>query len=258
MPERHTLEALLLAHLATVEKIVSALARRHALAGDAADDFGSWVKLRLVENDYAVLAKFRGESSLPTYLTVVIAMLYREYRVQQWGRWRPSAAARRAGALAIRLETLVRRDGLSLAQAAQLLRTNGETTLSDRELAALLGALPERMPLRPIVTGITPPDPAAAHSADDRVRATEQLADHDRTEDALRSALRTLPADDRLLLRLRFLEGLSVADIARALSLDQKPLYRRLERALALLRRTLEQSGVTREQVRELVADPPH
>ena len=116
---RPDLESLFLANLPAAEKILSALARRNALSRDAAEEFSAWAKLQVIENDYAVLAKFRGESSLLTYLTVCFAMLFREYRVQQWGRWRPSAVARSAGPLAIRLETLTRRDGLPLHGAAR-------------------------------------------------------------------------------------------------------------------------------------------
>ena len=70
---RQDLEAQFLAHLPAAERILSALARRHALSRDAAEEFSAWAKLRLIENDYAILAKFRGESSLATYLTVLSA-----------------------------------------------------------------------------------------------------------------------------------------------------------------------------------------
>jgi DNA-directed RNA polymerase specialized sigma24 family protein len=41
-----------------------------------------------------------------------------------------------------------------------------------------------------------------------------------------------------------------VADIARRLDVPQKPLYRRLERALRTLRTALERAGVPVERVR--------
>src|SRR5215213_773629 len=141
--DRQDPEALLRDNLPTVDRIVASLCRRHGLSGDDADDFRSWVYLQLVEDDYAILRKFRGESSLATYLTVVIAMLFREYRVREWGRWRPSAIARRLGPLAVRLEMLVFRDGCTLSQAGEVLRSEGEK-VSDRELADILAQLPPR------------------------------------------------------------------------------------------------------------------
>src|SRR5215216_1633249 len=88
--ERPQLETLFLDNLSVIERIIGAACRRYGLVSADAEDAASWLKLRFVQDDYAVLQKFRGESALPTYLTVVITMLFRDYRVQQWGRWRPS------------------------------------------------------------------------------------------------------------------------------------------------------------------------
>jgi DNA-directed RNA polymerase specialized sigma24 family protein len=54
---------------------------------------------------------------------------------------------------------------------------------------------------------------------------------------------------------MRYWEGTSVADIARALGLPQKPLYRRLERALAALRAALEAAGVSRHRTAACLAE---
>jgi RNA polymerase sigma factor for flagellar operon FliA len=43
--------------------------------------------------------------------------------------------------------------------------------------------------------------------------------------------------------------------VARALRLEQKPLYRRIDQLRAKLRVDLERHGVTAEDVRELLAD---
>jgi RNA polymerase sigma factor for flagellar operon FliA len=254
---RQDLEALFLAQLPDIEKILAALARRHALQRDAAEEFAGWAKLRLIENDYAVLGKFRGESSLATYLTVVLAMLYREYRVQEWGRWRPSAAARRGGPLAIRLETLVLRDGMTLAEAGERLRTAGETTLSDRELGAIIARLPSRAPLRPVQAVDDPPDAPSPDRADQIVEQEDTVTQAAAARDALDRALEALPGEDRLIVRLHYFESMSVADIARGLSIPQKPLYRRLERLLGALRARLERAGISRDHARELATGPP-
>lgn len=68
-------------------------------------------------------------------------------------------------------------------------------------------------------------------------RAAQQLAD----------AVGALTPHDRLILRMRFEDGVSIADIARTLQLEQKPLYRRLEGLLSALRRALEHGGLTSE-----------
>ncbi|HEX7241210.1 MAG TPA: sigma-70 family RNA polymerase sigma factor [Longimicrobiaceae bacterium] len=256
MLERQQAEALFLENLARIERIAASLCRRNGLSGDEADDFGSWARMKLVEDDYAVLRKFRGESALPTYLTVVLTMLFRDYRVREWGRWRASAAAQRLGEVAVRLETLVHRDGCSLEEAARRMRAAGATELSDRALAELLGRLPDRSPLRPPTAGLEALEALPApEGADALVLAGEAERRRRETEEALRRALQRLPVEDRVIVRMRVWEDMSLADVARSLGLPQKPLYRRLERVFTELRRHLEADGVSRERVRDLFRD---
>jgi RNA polymerase sigma factor for flagellar operon FliA len=253
-PERQDYSELLVRHLPWIERVAASLCRRHALDPDEADDFASWAKTRLMEDDYAVLRKFRGESALTTYLTVVMSMLYRDYRVWRWGRWRPSAAARRRGPVAVQLETLVHRDGYHWSQAAAVLQARGHGSLSEREVATLIAELPPGTRGRPTEVGAEPlattPDPARA---DETVLAAETQAEQDVLARALARAMEGLGDEDRTILRMRFWEGCSVADIARALRLEQKPLYRRLERTLKTLRSALEAEGVSRDRVRALL-----
>ena len=252
--DRQELERLFVENLALIERIARLLSRRHALSDADAEEFTSWLKVKIVEDGYAIFKKFRGDSALSTYLTVVVAMLFRDFRVQLWGRWRPSAAAQRTGHVAIRLETLVRRDHLPLRQAAEVLRTSGETSLSDSELAALLKTLPERGPLRPLMGAIDAAGDVASESGADHIVSGEELAtERGRAHSMLREALAAAPEEDQVILRMHFWDGLTVAQIARALHLDQKPLYRRLQHLLDNLRRRLEHQGLSRENVRELV-----
>jgi RNA polymerase sigma factor (sigma-70 family) len=257
MSERQRLEALFLEHLPVIDRIIEGIARRNACTGDGADDFGAWVKLRIIENDYAMLAKFRGESSLPTYLTVCIVMLYKEYRVAERGRWRPSAGARREGPVAVRLEMLIYRDGFTLSQAGNIIRSESQTTLTDGGLGVLLRKLRIRTPLRPVQTGTPSVEPLADTRADDAVRGQEQAVERRAAQLALVDALDVLPPHDRILVRMHYLEDMSVAEVARALSVEQKPLYRRLDRALLALRANLERAGFSRDRIQDLTADPP-
>ena len=72
---------------------------------------------------------------------------------------------------------------------------------------------------------------------------------------ALEAQLGSLPAQDRLMLRLRFEDGRTVSQMAAIMRLEQKPLYRRLERLLRELRTGLEDRGVSRAEVQELLGD---
>jgi RNA polymerase sigma factor (sigma-70 family) len=254
MPEQQDLEPLLVQNLAWIDRATASLCRRHGLFGDDADDFASWAKMKLLDKDYAVLRKFRGESSITTFLTVVLSRLFRDYRVSQRGRWRPSAAAKRLGPVAVRLETLVRRDRLRFGQAVEALRSRGETNQSERELSTLMAGVladvrgrPQVMPEESLAAIPSPdsPERPLEESEAEVQRAAVRLA--------VARAVEGLSDEDRVILRLRFVKDSKISDIARALGLDQKPLYRRLDRLLETLRGELESSGISREQVYELL-----
>src|SRR5256885_9925743 len=50
---------------------------RAFLSGADAEDFGSFVKLKLIENDYAALRKFEHRCSFAAYISVVVQRLLR-------------------------------------------------------------------------------------------------------------------------------------------------------------------------------------
>lgn len=245
-------------HLPEIEAITDAVCRRRGMVGDEADDFRSWVLERLVDGDAAILRKFRGDSSMRTYLVVVINNLFRDHLVRLRGKWRPSAQARRLGATAVALEELLHRKGRTLGEAERELRSRGVCDLTTRQLAELAALLPRREPLRPTRAG--PLELArvpARTAADGDVERTEVEDRRDEVLSALGDALDDLPPEDRLIVRLRFLEGRSVADVSRALGLDQKPLYRRVNGLLRQLREYLENRDVTVSTVAALLENPP-
>jgi RNA polymerase sigma factor for flagellar operon FliA len=247
--------AFLESNLPLVNAVVGEVARRHRVRGDALDEFRSLAFLKLVEHDYAVLRRFEGASSLRTYLTVVLQRVLLDYRNREWGRWRPSAAATRIGPVAVRLECLVTRDGLTAAEAMAMVGASADvggcgdfvSTLSRRGAVrgarATLGedAIPECV------------DPAPG--ADARLERHEQGVQVDAVRRAVRDALRSLPSRDHLLITLRFRDGLSVAEAARVLEVDAKPLYRRLEQILASLQAELCTDRAMGEIARELAQE---
>ena len=247
-------EAQFVEQLPVIERAIASFGRRYGMSADEIADLSSSIKLRIVEDGYAVFRKFRHESSIATYLTVVVTMFAREYRVQQRGRWRPSAEAQRRGPVAIGLETMVHQKGHTLSEAGAVMRSRGETTMSDRELGELLRELPRRAPLRPVeVSEDALRTAMATEDAAARVSAEEDAAVRGRVQHVLESALDGLPIEDRLLLKLRFWQDASVADAARVLGVEQRPLYRRLERLMNDLRQRLAGAGVTPDQVRDLI-----
>jgi RNA polymerase sigma factor (sigma-70 family) len=80
--------------------------------------------------------------------------------------------------------------------------------------------------------------------APDDVAATLDVAERDRL---LAEAVAGLPADDRLLVRLRYDDGISVQEIRAAVGLPTVfHVYRRLKAIHTQLRETLERGGLTR------------
>jgi len=245
-------EALFLANLPVIDAVIGHVCRRHHLTSVEADDFASEVRLHIIEKNYEPLRRFEGRSSLATYLTVVVQHLFLDYRNRLWGKWRPSAEARRQGPLAILVERLVTRDGCTFDQVEETLRTNHRVEMNE-SLNALLHKLTHRAPARQFVAeieaeGVVSPAPPA----DANVLRAEQDFLLKQVHTALDRVRQTLTADERLILKMRFEDSVAVADIARALHLDQKRLYRRLAQLLATLRRGLEAEGISRDEVAAL------
>lgn len=253
MLDRAAAEALLVQHLDWVDRVASRACSNQGISGADAEDFTGWMRMKLVEDDYAVVRRFVGNSEFKTYLATVVTRHVVNFIRDQRGRWRPSAAAERLGAVAVDVERLVRRDGYTVQQAGEKLRTAGRTTLSDAELARLLGQLPERAPLRPVVgeppTGMDAPGDSRA---DERVMEAEAGTRRGEVFGVLDTAMKQMEPEERLILQLHFAEGHTIADVARALRVDQKPLYRRVERLRIRLRALLERAGLDVDDVRGL------
>ena len=244
-------ERLFLDNLGVVNDVVRYIARRHNLSVDEAEELTSAVRLKIIEHDYLILRRFEGRSSLRTYLTAVIQRYFLDTRIAQWGKWRPSAQARRLGPTAVLVDRLITRDGLALDEAFELLRTVHHLELRRDEIEAIAVQLPSRSSRRFVGEEhlANVPTPNAA----DPVDAIDCGREADRVEEALNAALRQLDDEDRLILKMRFQDDFQIARIARVLGLEQKPLYRRLERVIGELRRELERRGVSREQVSAIV-----
>jgi RNA polymerase sigma factor (sigma-70 family) len=248
-------EALFLSSLPVIDDVAGQVCRRHCLDSAETADFRSDVHLHFIERDYEVLRRFEGRCTLRTFVTVVIQRLFLDYRNRLWGKWRPSAEAKRLGPTAVLLERLVSRDGWSIEQAAEVLRVNHGVEMDDA-LSAFGQRILQRLPPAQLVaeseanaamSSSLPPDVGVLRDEQD------SLAKRVRT--ALDNARQGLTPEERLILQMRFEDAVPVADIARALHLNQKRLYRTLERLLGDLCKSLEAEGVSRDDVRALFLD---
>jgi RNA polymerase sigma factor for flagellar operon FliA len=248
---REHFEQLFVRSLPLIRQAISVVVRRYHVSADHAEEFAAIVRLRIIERDYAILRKFRGRSSLRTFLTVVVQRMFLDYRTAQWGKWRPTAKSRRHGPVVVLLERLTRRDGLSFDQAWSALEATHREPLDRRHLEAIHAALPRRSRPRFVSDEDLDLLPAAGGVADGRLVEIENTALVARAGSLLAGAIASLDPQDRQIVLLRFCEGLPVAAIARELGLDQRALYRRLERLMRALRTQLETRGVCGPDVLE-------
>jgi RNA polymerase sigma factor for flagellar operon FliA len=232
-------ERLLLKHLDEIDQLVRTWGRRRHLSPAEQEDFAGFVRLRLIEDDYAVLRKFQERSTLWTYLSSVIGRLSLDYCAEQWGRWRPSAVADRLGPEAVALERLVTRDGHTLDEAIAIVRA-GNPNLAEAQLRAIWARLPEKARAVHVgeeaaagVSGVENSDAGVEDAA--RQRETARL-DH-----ALHAAFAQIAPQDRLLIALRYDQGLSIVEIAKLMQSTVPTLHRRLDKSLKHLRASLQQ-----------------
>jgi RNA polymerase sigma factor (sigma-70 family) len=228
-------------HADEIESVLAFVRRSHRLSADDGDEFSSFARLKLIDRDYRVLRQFQGQSTFKTFIVVVISNLFIDWRNSRWGRWRPSAEARRLGAVAIELERIVLRDQTPYEEAVQQLVSKGAVS-ARRECDELWVRLKQRSPREFVSADAIEEMPARdvdpVEEQEDRKRA---LA----VREALRQARAALPPGDLLIVKLRMESGFTVARIARLQGVDQKALYRRFEQIFKQLRLHMQALGIS-------------
>ena len=250
-------EATFLSALPVIDDVTGQVCRRHRLSATEGDEFRSDVRLHFIERNYEVLRKFEGRCALATYVNVVVQRVFLDWRNRMWGRWRPSTDARRLGPTAILIERLVVRDSWPLEQALEMIKVNHQIEL-DEVLTAFCNTLSARATTRRMVSEDDAAEVASpGPTADDNLVKAERDFLAKRVQTALDRARQALPPMERLILKMRFEDRAAVSDIARALHLEQRPLYRTLERLLKQIGEAMQADGVSRADVEALFNAPP-
>jgi RNA polymerase sigma factor (sigma-70 family) len=217
-------------------EVITAVTRKGGLPPDEADDFSQTVHLKLLERNYAPVRMFAGRSALRTYLTVIVGRLLLDWRNSRYGKWRPSACARRLGPAAVSLDRLISRDLCSVDEAVAILENRPGLPAAET-LRALAEQLPRRSRIRTVrMDDVTP---SLAPRFEDPVEVAEACAARQRALRVLQRAYVRLAPADQQLVRLRFRDNLSIAAIACLLGVPAKSLYRRMQRVLRTLGRDL-------------------
>lgn len=244
-----TAAELFLEHLSLIERIVSLVCRRKGMQAEDIEEFSSEVKLRLIQDDYAVIRRFEKRSSLATYIAIVVTRILLDYRIRHWGKWYASAAATRLGAAAVDLERMLYRDERALTEATAALAAK-YPEMTAAELEDLAESLPPRFRRKRVELDesiLDLPTPAVFPADQESVGAW--------VSENVRDFIDGLPKNDQLLLQLRFDAEMTVAQIARTMQLNAKVVYRRLDRLFHDMRKALETAGVRAADIEEIVGD---
>jgi RNA polymerase sigma factor for flagellar operon FliA len=223
------------------------------LSAQELEDFSSHVRVKLLEDEFAILKKYERRCALRTYLAIVVGRLLLDYRNSVWGKWRPSAEARRVGAHAMLLEQLVARDGYTFEEACEIIRTNHRVQIEREELERIATRIPVRVRRRFEPDDVLVTAQAAEPSPEESIQDRERQAEADRVSRALAHVVAKLNTEDRLILSLHFRDGRKISEIASMLRLAQKPLYGRLDRILDRLRDALTAEGFDAAAIAELL-----
>lgn len=244
--------ALLEANLELIKRKIRYFAYHYRL--DDPDDFEGDVMVKLLDNDCAVLRAFKGQSSVGTYLSVVVERLALDSRTRVKGRWRPLAEVQRLGPLAIELDKLLHHGGRTLDEAVTLLgaKHEGVTRKSLEELARKLPQLAPKSHAVPF-DDVDPNDLSRPPNVDAQLLADERRLKASKISLVVSAFMTGLPEQDRLIIQFRYRGEMTVAQIARMFALDQKATYRRIERINREIHRKLERAGITSSDVNDLI-----
>ena len=254
---RMTMQEWFLEQLPTIDKAIVYACRRFKLSTTECEDFASSVKLKLIENDYAILRRFEQRSSFSTFIVITVRRMLINQWVQERGRWSASAEARRMGDAAVRLERMLHRDGRPLEEVVPIIAHSFD--LENRSVEDMAKRLPQRRP-RPREVDVERVDlekRMPAEFVENAALRSERQATAERARDTVRKMLSDASTEDRVILRLRFFGGMTVADIARSLHLEQKLLYRRIEHHLRALRKALEENGIGAAEITSILEHMP-
>ncbi len=251
------LEAVFLEHLELIERAAQFAARRAGFSPQDIEDFVSTAKVKLIDDDYGVLRKYRGDrgASLGTYLTLVVKNACKDYCNHKWGKFRPSAIAKKLGPTALALERLLVCEQHDESSAIEILKGRYEVEASRDELREIASQLPVRIRPRDVGDEVLEnrPSPSPEASAERRVEDGERSATAARVEEVLNLALESLGAQDLLILKMLFRDSCRISTVASALHLEQRPLYSRRDKCLRALREAFEIHGLTWDEVREIL-----
>ena len=232
-------------------ELVQRVVRRFEQDPDRQGDCFVFVCERLARNDARRLRAFDpdGPASFSTWLMAVVSNLVVDWRRSVLGRYRPFRSIARLEPLQVEIYRAVLERGMSLEQTWAALRYTHPSLTLERvtevvdELHAKLTSrqhwlLSTRWPhVRSIETLVEDSgDPEASPILASRDEDPEARAERAEEHRRLAEAIEVLSVEERLAIRLRFQEGMTLREVGRLMDLGDPFRARRLlDRAIARL-----------------------
>lgn len=236
--------------LAGYSPVIVRVIRRCGIANHRVDECLQHVCEALSDAGFRRLRSFRpdGPASFKTWLMAVAANLCIDWNRREQGRIRSFRSVSGLPELDRQVYRCIFEQRMTRTQCfhALLPRFPGLTQSGLAEINARLfqlltpqqrWALTVRTPARaPVMRSVSPEDTDELRQVTQPGPGPEELAEEAQEQCALQQALASLPAGQRLLLRLRYEQGLSLAEIARLTGQpDPFCANRRVRAALAAL-----------------------
>ena len=215
--------------LAGYSSVILHVIRRCSLDSDRADECFLHVCEALSNDGFRRLRSFRpdGPASFKTWLMAVVANLCIDWNRREQGRIRSFRSVSRLPELERQVYRCIFERRMSRTQCLHALspRFPGLTERGVAEINARLfqlltprqrWQLTVRTPsLTPVTYPVSPEDDDPAWQLAQPGPGPDELAEESQEQGKLQRALAALPAEQRLLLRLRYEQDLSLAEIAR-------------------------------------------
>ncbi len=262
--------------------LINRLAGRRFVNSNLAEEAALFVLDKLRENNCRRLRSFSGRSKLSTFISSVTVRLLEDFSREKFGRGRPPKWISDLGGIWVTLYQLLCLQRLNLTDAVEAMKSRvaaAKKNLVEEKALTIL----ERVVNCGQHQGL---EVSLNDDSDGKVSNQENLAgqqntpeklllENERTllfdllfrerqaeNDALSSAEHSfismlkapiqLSSQERLLLKLRFQDELSVSRIGRMLNMNANQIHGKMRRLLKRLRDDLDQAGMS-DELRELL-----
>lgn len=247
---------LFVSNLTVTNKIIEKYCRMHNVRGNEVDDCRSYVYEKLIDNDYKKIREFKGNSSYKTFITVVITRILIDRKRLSSRKWKPSKKAIEIGKEAVILEELVYCKDCSFEEAYNILTTNHNIPI-DRDKAyeivtQLQGRNIRRKRHKKVEIdengyGIHSISPEEAAIDEENLKIKEQLYI------IIKEMHESLSNEERLLLKMRFEDDISISKIARILKMNRSDVDKKLKAIIRRFKDKILTKGISIDSIRDIL-----